>query len=50
MSEHAPQHALLQIARFYLADVRKPGEAKKAVTDTEFIQKLKVVRTGADGD
>jgi len=34
----------------YLADVRKPGEAKKAVTDADFIPKPKIVKTGTAGD
>ena len=34
----------------YLADVRKPGEAKKAVADPEFVPKPKVVKTGTHGD
>jgi hypothetical protein len=29
-----------------LADVRKPGEAKKAVADADFIAKPKTVKTG----
>ncbi len=29
----------------YLADVRKPGEAKKAVADADFVPKPKVVKT-----
>jgi len=34
----------------YLADVRKPGEAKKAVADADFLPKPKVVKTGTTGD
>lgn len=34
----------------YLADVRRPGEIKKAVTDADFIPKPKIVKTGTDGD
>jgi hypothetical protein len=34
----------------YLADVRKAGEAKKAVADADFVPKPKVVKTGTDGD
>jgi hypothetical protein len=33
-----------------LADVRKPGEAKKAVADADLVPKPKVVKTGTDGD
>jgi hypothetical protein len=29
------------VTQDYLADVRKPGEAKKAVTDADFIPKPK---------
>jgi hypothetical protein len=32
------------------ADVRKPGEAKKAVADANFVPKPKVVKTGTEGD
>jgi hypothetical protein len=31
-------------------DARKPGEAKKAVADADFVPKPKVVKTGTDGD
>lgn len=34
----------------YLADVRKPGEAKKAVADANFVPQPKVVKTGTDGE
>ena len=37
-------------SRRYLADVRKPGEAKKAVADADFVPKPKIVMTGTDGD
>jgi hypothetical protein len=30
--------------------VSKPGEAKKAVADADFVPKPKVVKTGTDGD
>jgi hypothetical protein len=43
-------HESLATTQRYLADVRKPGEAKKAVADADFIPKLKVVKTGTDGD
>jgi hypothetical protein len=43
-------HESLAVTQDYLADVRKPGEAKKAVTDADFIPKPKVVRTGTDGE
>ncbi len=43
-------HASLAETQDYLADVRKPGEAKKAVTDADFIPKPKVVKTGTGGD
>jgi len=43
-------HESLAVTQDYLADVRKPGEAKKAVTDADFIPKPKVVKTGTDGD
>jgi len=32
------------------SDVRKPGEAKKAAADADFIPKPKVIKTGTDGD
>ena len=38
------------MAQNYLANVRKPGEAKKAVADADFVPKPKVVKTGTDGD
>ena len=34
----------------YLADMGKPDEAKKAVTDADFIPKLEFVKTGTDSD
>ena len=43
-------HESLAVTQDYLADVRKPGEAKKAVTDADFIPKPRVVKTGTDGD
>ena len=42
-------HESLAVTQDYLADVRKPGEAKKAVADADFIPKPKVVKTGTDG-
>ena len=43
-------HASLAETQDYLADVRKPGEAKKAVADADFLPKPKVVKTGTTGD
>ena len=43
-------HESLAVTQDYLADVRKPGEAKKAVADADFIPKPKVVKTGTDGN
>ena len=43
-------HESLAVTQDYLADVRKPGEAKKAVTDADFIAKPNIVKTGTDGD
>lgn len=43
-------HESLSTTQRYLADVRKPGEAKKAVAEADFIPKPKVVKTGTDGD
>ena len=43
-------HEPVAVTQDYLADVRKPGEAKKAVVDADFIPKPKVVKTGRDGD
>jgi integrase len=43
-------HESLAVTHDYLADVRKPDEAKKAVADADFVPKPKVVRTGTDGD
>jgi hypothetical protein len=34
----------------YLADVRKPGEANKAVADADFAPQPKVIKDGTDGD
>jgi len=34
----------------YLADVRKPGEAKKAVADADLIPEPKIAKTGTNGD
>jgi integrase len=43
-------HESLAVTQDYLADVRKPGEAKKAVTDADFVPKPKIVKTGTTGD
>lgn len=44
-------HESLATTQKYLADVRKPGEAKKAVSDADFIPKPKIVKkTGTAGD
>jgi integrase len=43
-------HESLAVTQNYLADVRRPGEAKKAVSDADFVPKPKVVKTGTDGD
>jgi len=43
-------HESLAVTQDYLADVRKPGEAKKAVADADFVPKPRVVKTGTDGD
>ena len=43
-------HDSLATTQRYLADVRKPGEAKKAVADADFVPKPRVVKTGTDGD
>src|SRR5260370_25744920 len=43
-------HESLAITQKCLADVRKPGEAKKAVADADFVPKPKVVKSGTDGD
>ena len=43
-------HESLAVTQDYLADVRKPGEAKKAVADADFVPKPNVVKTGTDGD
>jgi hypothetical protein len=42
-------HESLATTQRYLADVRKPGEAKKAVADPDFVQKPKVAKTGTGG-
>ena len=44
------QHESLATTQRYLADVRKPGEAKRAVADADFVPKPKVAKTGTDGD
>jgi integrase/recombinase XerD len=44
------QHESLATTQRYLADVRKPGEAKKAVADADFIPAPQVVKTGTNGD
>jgi hypothetical protein len=43
-------HESLAVTQDYLADVPKPGEAKKAVADADFVPKPKIVKTGTDGD
>jgi integrase len=43
-------HESLATTQRYLADVRKPGEAKKAVAEADFISKPKIVKTGTNGD
>ena len=44
-------HDSLATTQKYLVDVRKPGEAKKAVSDADFIPKPKIVKkTGTAGD
>jgi hypothetical protein len=40
----------LAVTQDYLADVREPGEAKKAVADADFIPKPRVIKTGTHGD
>jgi integrase len=47
---HELGHESLAVTQDYLADVRKPGEAKKAVTDADFIPKPRVIKTGTHGD
>ena len=42
-------HESLAVTQDYLADVRKPGEAKKAVADPDFVPKPKVAKTGTGG-
>ena len=44
------RHESLATTQEYLADVRKEGEAKKAVADADFIPTPKVVKTGTHGD
>lgn len=45
------RHESLATTQKYLADVRKPGEAKKAVSDADFIPKPKAVKKmGTEGD
>jgi hypothetical protein len=43
-------HESLAVTQDYLADVRKPGEAKRAVSDADFIPKPNIVKTGTHGD
>ncbi len=43
-------HESLAVTQNYLADARKPGEAKKAVADADFIPKPNIVKTGTHGD
>ena len=43
-------HESLAVTQDYLAEVREPGEAKKAVADADFIPKPNIVKTGTDGD
>jgi hypothetical protein len=43
-------HESLATTQRYLADQRRPGEAKKAVADADFIPTPQVVRTGTDRD
>jgi len=43
-------HESLAVTQDYLADVCKPGEAKKAVADADFVPKPKIVKTGTTGD
>jgi integrase len=43
-------HESLATTQRYLSDVRKPGEAKKAVADADFVPERKAVKTGTDGD
>jgi integrase len=42
-------HESLATTQDYLADVRREDEAKKAVTDADFVSKPRLV-TGTDGD
>ena len=44
------RHESLAVTQDYVAEVRKPGKAKKAVADADFLPKPKVVKTGTDGD
>jgi integrase len=43
-------HESLATTQRYLADVRRPDEAKKAVAAADFIPMPKIVKTGTDGD
>jgi len=43
-------HESLATIQKYLAGVRRPDEAKKAVADADFIPRPKVVKTSTDGD
>jgi integrase len=43
-------HESMAVTQDYLDDVRKPGEAKKAVADADFVPRPKLVKTGTDGD
>jgi hypothetical protein len=43
-------HESMAVTQDYLDDVRKPGEAKKAVADADFVPRPKIVKTGTDGD
>jgi hypothetical protein len=38
-------HEWLAVTQDYLADVRRPGEGKKAVKDADFIPKPNIVKT-----
>jgi hypothetical protein len=42
-------HESLATTQRHLADVRKPGEAKKAVADPDLVPKPKVAKTGTGG-
>jgi hypothetical protein len=43
-------HESVATAQKYVADVRKPGEAKRAISDADFVLKPKAVKTCTDGD